>query len=703
MMKRTLSMFLVLVLALGMLPVTASAVCDGMNILDGPRPYATYYESEYNDTTATADKINADGAFIYGEVGSDAAGDYIDYLKFTIDSSHELWIDAVSGAGGEKSTSFSLCDANGNLIKMADYYGLTDSYDDEFMLWKKLSAGTYYIRIKDFTNWVEYSIFTSLTPLLESPKFTITNRNTDGKPVISWKEIPGAKSYDVYRSTGNGGYACYGSVTGTSFCDTRAKAGNTYEYYVCAISGDSAYGDSMAYKIISWTCALPRPTNVKDTRNSSTGKVTISWDPVEGADKYSVYYSTDGSSYKLLKTITGTSLTHSSATLGTTYYYKVKAVYSANTAANSAYSSWVKGTATNPAPTVTLSNVASTGKIKITWTKVSGAKSYDVYRSTDGSNWTLLKNTTGTSLTNTSVTAGTTYYYKVKAVGTASDFSTVKSCTCDLPAPTLTVSTNSSDKPKLSWNAVSGAKQYKVAYSTDNVNWSVLKTMTGTSLTHSSATAGTTYYYKVMAVSSVSAANSAYSSVKSLVVPNVQPLSAPTLTVSTNSSGKPKLSWNAVSGAKQYKVAYSTDNVNWSVLKTMTGTSLTHSSAQAGTTYYYKVMAVSSNTAANSAYSSVGSLTVSDAYALAAPTLSVTLSNGKPKLSWTQVNGATEYKIYWSENGGNTWVMISSDSTGDWMIHLSASKGVTHYYKIVAVSPYDTSDYSNVVSIVPTA
>jgi fibronectin type 3 domain-containing protein len=143
--------------------------------------------------------------------------------------------------------------------------------------------------------------------------------------------------------------------------------------------------------------------------------------------------------------------------------------------------------------------------------------------------------------------------------------------------------------------------------------------------------------------------------------------------------------------------------VNWTVLKTMTGTSLTHSSATGGYTYYYKVMAVSSNSAANSAYSSVGSVTVSDAYALAAPVLSVAPDYnvlGRPKLSWTRVNGATEYKIYWSDNGGNTWYQFHT-TTGDWLTHASATVGVTHYYKVVAVSPYDTSEYSNIVSIIP--
>jgi fibronectin type 3 domain-containing protein len=169
---------------------------------------------------------------------------------------------------------------------------------------------------------------------------------------------------------------------------------------------------------------------------------------------------------------------------------------------------------------VTLSNVASTGKIKISWKAITGAVKYEVYRSIDNENWTLLKTTTGTSLTNTSTTAGELYYYKVKAIasnsGANSAYSSVKSRTCDLARPTLTVSLNSKDKPVLSWTKVTGAVKYEVYRSTDGESWTLLKTTTSTKLTNSSATSGTTYYYKVRAIASSSSANSAYSTVKSV-------------------------------------------------------------------------------------------------------------------------------------------------------------------------------------------
>ena len=69
-----------------------------------------------------------------------------------------------------------------------------------------------------------------------------------------------------------------------------------------------------------------------------TGKIKLTWEKIDGAAKYEVYRATskDGT-YSLLKTLTGTSLTNTSTTVGKTYYYKIRALCS-NSAATSVYS-----------------------------------------------------------------------------------------------------------------------------------------------------------------------------------------------------------------------------------------------------------------------------------------------------------------------------------------------------------------------------
>ena len=116
------------------------------------------------------------------------------------------------------------------------------------------------------------------------------------------------------------------------------------------------------------------------------------------------------------------------------------------------------------APTVTVSNVASSGKVKVSWIEVAGASKYTLYiYDADGA---LVKSTTTSkmTLTHNSGKAGEAYTYKVKAKcsvdAAASAYSSARTRTCDLPRPVISVALNTSGKPVISWEAVSGAAKY---------------------------------------------------------------------------------------------------------------------------------------------------------------------------------------------------------------------------------------------------
>lgn len=189
-------------------------------------------------------------------------------------------------------------------------------------------------------------------------------------------------------------------------------------------------------------------------------------------------------------------------------------------------------------PVVKASNAASTGKIKLTWTETEGAEKYKVYRSQSKSGtYQLLNTTSNAHLTDTSTKAVSTYYYKVKAVIAAetsanayveanldeateqkvSVYSPVIHRTCDLPRPDVSIRRNSIGEPRLDWTAISGALKYKVYRSTSkDGTYKLCKTITRTNYTDETATWGKLYYYKVLAVASKSAADSAYSKIVSI-------------------------------------------------------------------------------------------------------------------------------------------------------------------------------------------
>ena len=175
------------------------------------------------------------------------------------------------------------------------------------------------------------------------------------------------------------------------------------------------------------------------------------------------------------------------------------------------------------APTLKITTVS--GHPKIYWNSVSGATKYWIYRSTDGKNFKYYDSTTKTSYTNNATTIGKLYYYKVKAVkivdGTnkASGYSNTKSIRCKPAAPSLSIA-RSNGKPQIYWNCIDSATKYWIYRSTDGVNYSYYDSTKKTSYTNKSTTKGKTYYYKVKAVKVISGNNyaSAYSNTKSLKV-----------------------------------------------------------------------------------------------------------------------------------------------------------------------------------------
>ena len=274
---------------------------------------------------------------------------------------------------------------------------------------------------------------------------------------------------------------------------------------------------------VAVTCRCARPV-VKTDYWASTGKPYIKWAAVAGASQYEVYRSgsKDGS-YTLLGTTTAANYTDSKANAGYTYYYKVKAISSVKSTANSALSAAVAITCRCARPVVKTDYWASTGKPYIKWTAVAGASQYEVYRSgsKDGT-YTLLGTTTAANYTDSKANAGYTYYYKVKAISEVksaanSSLSAAVAITCRCARPSVKITT-SNGSPRLTWNAVAGASQYEVYRATSkNGTYTKMFTTSNLSYTNTSAKAGTTYYYKVKAVSKVkSTANSAFSTVVSI-------------------------------------------------------------------------------------------------------------------------------------------------------------------------------------------
>ena len=315
----------------------------------------------------------------------------------------------------------------------------------------------------------------------------------------------------------------YADVVGTETYPMNYDDRYFWEYFTLKVHPTIEGHQFMAQQILDALPEAPLPTPaVTSATDPASGKIMLKWAAVKNAEKYEVYRSSSkGGLYTKKITTDELGCTDTSAKAGYTYYYKVRAVTADGTKGD--YSSVVYRTCDCAAPVVKGGNNAATGKVTLTWDKVSGAKEYVVYRA-DYSNGTYTKmfTTKNTSYTNTTANAGYTYYYKVKAISykTAyadSAMSNMVTRTCDCAAPVVKIALNSDGHPKLTWDKVTGAEKYRVYRSTDGKNFSYYYTATATYFNNNSATAGTTYYYKVMAVSArTSYADSAMSSVVSI-------------------------------------------------------------------------------------------------------------------------------------------------------------------------------------------
>ena len=441
--------------------------------------------------------------------------------------------------------------------------------------------------------------------------------------------------------------------------------------------------------------------------NDSQGRPTLKWDKVAGAAKYEVYrsYSQNGN-YSKYSTQTSTGYTNSSyLTSGSTYYYKVRALD-----ANGTAGPWSDVVAVTcrlglTAPTVTGGNDAQ-GRPTLKWNAVSGAAKYEVYRarSKDG-DYIKYSTVTGTSYTNISyIENGNTYYYKVRALksdGTAGAWSSVVSVTYKqtLSAPTVTGGNDAQGRPTLTWKAVSGAAKYEVyrARSKDGT-YSKYSTTTGTAYTNSSyLTSGATYYYKVRALDANGNAGP-YSAVVSVTCR--LKLTAPTVTGSTDSQGRPTLKWNAVTGAAKYEVyrARSKDG-DYIKYSTVTGTSYTNTSyLENGNTYYYKVRALGSDGTAGPDSTPV-SVTYKAPFGAPLVTGSKD-SQGRPALKWDKVTDAAKYEVYRARSKNGTYSLMSTQSATGYTNTSYLANGTTYYYKVRALKANGTaSAYSSVVTI----
>jgi fibronectin type 3 domain-containing protein len=257
------------------------------------------------------------------------------------------------------------------------------------------------------------------------------------------------------------------------------------------------------------------PTHLTVTPGSTTAALSWTGSSSGAPTSYSVYRGTksDGEATVAVGTTNGATTTFTDTGLhnGTTYFYNV----AANNAVGVSPDSNEVTTAPASMPTVPaaptgLTATPANGSVALRWTASTGATSYSVYRGTSagGEGATAIGTSTSATFSDTGLTNGTKYYYRVTATnavgtsGNSTEASATPSGTIVPGVPFGVVITPQTGHILLQWGNETGVTGYRVYRGTTpgGEGSAPLVTVTSPTYTDAGVTAGQTYYYEFTAL-----------------------------------------------------------------------------------------------------------------------------------------------------------------------------------------------------------
>ena len=328
---------------------------------------------------------------------------------------------------------------------------------------------------------------------------TIKLKKSSTSITVSWTKVEGASSYRVYRRIVNadGSYGSWSTLKSgikeLSYKDSSISltTARKYQYSVRSFASDAA----SVHTSFATTVFVPK---TKVTLKTLYNGVSLTWTKINGVEGYRVLRQVSGGDWVLLDVVkpTVTSFKDTKATSNKQNNYRVVAV------ADGVKSSYDTNSINYlKAPTPKASN--ATSGIKVTWTKMSGAKQYVVYRKAGtAKSWTKIATVTGTSYTDKSVKSGTTYKYTVKAYNgkVYSGYNPDGAKIIRLATPKISSASSSKSGITLKWSKMAGADSYVIYRRVGSGSWSTVATVKGASkVTYLDKTAkkGTTYTYRI--------------------------------------------------------------------------------------------------------------------------------------------------------------------------------------------------------------
>lgn len=352
--------------------------------------------------------------------------------------------------------------------------------------------------------------------------------------------------------------------------------------------------------------ALEQPTGISASYERS-GRITLKWTAVEGANAYAIYYKPAwGSEYSLLGQSSGTTYSTTTPRMGTVYYYRIQALYVVGGQQVS------QGAQSLSFPYIALGDVViadprgkDTSTIRLNWTPVAGATHYDVAMSLhDADDYKIVRtNLTGSLCDIRDISFNETYDFLVipKRKLNSGDVitglpSSNRMVGSPMETPSFTGYEWTETGLKLTWDAIPGAMGYVIyrrGFHETGYHKLMVSEDTATTYIDTTMKPGEVYYYFVYSFRLAQPQGWRCFSLKGDIGMGVWLPKTTGLTAVSAQENSVRISWAATEGANKYDVYISTTPGGTPKANGRVSNAYGyHNSAVLGRTYYYRVRPV---------------------------------------------------------------------------------------------------------------
>lgn len=352
--------------------------------------------------------------------------------------------------------------------------------------------------------------------------------------------------------------------------------------------------------------ALEQPTGISASYERS-GRITLKWTAVEGANAYAIYYKPAwGSEYSLLGQSSGTTYSTTTPRMGTVYYYRIQALYVVGGQQVS------QGAQSLSFPYIALGDVViadprgkDTSTIRLNWTPVAGATHYDVAMSLhDADDYKIVRtDLTGSLCDIRDISFNETYDFLVipKRKLNSGDVitglpSSNRMVGSPMETPSFTGYEWTETGLKLTWDAIPGAMGYVIyrrGFHETGYHKLMVSENTATTYIDTTMKPGEVYYYFVYSFRLAQPQGWRCFSLKDDIGMGVWLPKTTGLTAVSAQENSVRISWAATEGANKYDVYISTTPGGTPKANGRVSNAYGyHNSAVLGRTYYYRVRPV---------------------------------------------------------------------------------------------------------------